>query len=85
MLGWAVLAVPVLAGLSGAAAVVRSARTSVVFCGLAGLVSLAFSTWAFLKFQSHVPPGPWVGAVLGIGAVATAIRYAMQRSALHAR
>ncbi len=85
LLGVAVLVVPVLAGLSGAAAVLSFTRSSVVFCALAGLVSLAFSTWAFLKFGSHVPPGPWAGAVLGTGAVATAVRYARQRSASHAR
>ena len=56
VLGWALLAVPVLAGSSGAAAVLRAARASVVFCGLAGLVTLAFSAWLFVKFHSDVPP-----------------------------
>ena len=64
---------------------VRSARASVLFCGLAGLVTLVFSAWLFAKFQSHVPPGPWAGLVLGTAALATAARYMRQGSVLHAR
>lgn len=85
VLGWAVLAVPALAALSGATALVRSARASVVFCGLAGLVTLVFSAWLFVKFQSDVSPGTWAGLVLGTAAVATAARYVRQGSVLHAR
>ena len=85
VLGWAVLAVPALAALSGATALVRSARASVVFCGLAGLVTLVFSVWLFSKFHSDVLPGPWAGLVLGAAAVATAGRYMRKGSVLHAR
>jgi ABC-type dipeptide/oligopeptide/nickel transport system permease component len=85
VLRWSVLAVPVLAGFSAAAAVLGAARASVVFCGLAGLVTLAFSTWLFVKSQNDVPLGLWTGAVLGTGAVATTFRYVRQGSALHAR
>ncbi len=85
VLGWAVLAVPALAALSGATALVRSARASVVFCGLAGLVTLVFAALLFVKYHSDVTPGPWAGLVLGTGAMATAARYVRQGSVLHAR
>jgi hypothetical protein len=85
VLGWSLLAVPVLAGFSGAAAVLRAGKASVVFCGLAGLVTLAFSTWLFVKLPNGVPLGPWVGAVLGTGAVVTTLRYVTQGSVPHAR
>jgi hypothetical protein len=85
VLGWSLLAVPVLAGSSGAAAVLRAGKASVVFCGLAGLVTLAFSAWLFVKLQNGAPLGPWAGAVLGAGAVATAFRYVTQGSVPHAR
>jgi hypothetical protein len=85
VLGWAVLAVPMFAALSGATALVRSARASVLFCGLAGLVTLVFSAWLFVKFQSDVPPGPWAGLALGTAAVATAVRCVRKGSVLHAR
>lgn len=84
MLGWSLLAVPVLAGLSGAAAVLRACKASVVFSGLAGLVTLAFSVWLFAKLESSAVLGPWAGAVLGAGAVVTTLRYVAQGSVLHA-
>lgn len=85
LLGWSVLALPLLAGFSGAAAVLRAGRASLVFCGVTGLVILAFSAWLFVKFQNQVPLGPWTGAVLGIVAVATTVRGGRERSVRHAR
>ena len=81
----AVLALPVLAGFSCAAAVLRAGQASLFFCGLAGLVVLALSVWLFVKFQNQVPLGPWTGAVLGIAAVATTVRYGREGSARHGR
>ncbi|MGP8204494.1 MAG: hypothetical protein ACLQVK_00295 [Acidimicrobiales bacterium] len=85
VLGWSLLAVPVLAGSSGAAAVLRAGKASAVFCGLAGLVTLAFSAWLSVKLPGSFPLGPWAGAVLGTGAVATAFRYVTQGSVPHAQ
>jgi hypothetical protein len=85
VLGWSVLALPVLAAFSCASAILRAGRTSALFSGLAGLVVLSFSAWLLVEFQNDVPLGPWTGAVLGIGAVATTVRYAKQGSVLHAR
>jgi hypothetical protein len=85
VLGWSVPALPVLGGFACAAAGLRAVKASVVFCGLGGLVILAFSTWVLVKFQDHVPLGPCTGAALGIGAVATTLRYAKERSVPHAR
>jgi hypothetical protein len=85
MLGWSLLAVPVLAGFSGAAAVLRAGTASVVFCGLAGLVTLAFSAWLFFKLQNGAPLGLWAGGVLGTGAVVATLRYVTQGRAFHAR
>jgi len=85
VLGLSLLALPVLAGLSGAAAVLRAYKASVVFCGLAGLVALVFSAWLLGNLRNGASLGPWAGVLLGAGAVVTTLLYVIQGSASHAR
>ncbi|HUB71493.1 MAG TPA: hypothetical protein VL984_13825 [Acidimicrobiales bacterium] len=84
VLDWSLLAVPVLAGLSGAAAVMQAWKASVLFGALAGLVTLAYSAWSLFRSRTGAPFGPWVGAVLGAMAVATILRYVAKGSAFRA-
>lgn len=85
LLRWSLLAVPVLAGLSAAAAVLRARKAAAVSCGLAGLATLAFSAWLFVKLPDRAPLGQWAAAVLGAAAMVTAFRYVTQGSVYRAR
>jgi hypothetical protein len=69
-----VFALPLLAGLSSAAAAVRAFFASAAFLGVAGAVVVVFSATTFVLFGTHVAPGPWIGAVTGGAAVVMAVR-----------
>ena len=58
VLRWSLLAVPVLAGLSGAAAVLRAGKASAVSCGLAGLATLAFFGLVVRQIAKQRPAWP---------------------------
>jgi hypothetical protein len=78
LLGVLVFALPLLAGLSAAGAIVNARFASAVFLGAAGVVVVAFSAETFVIFGSHVPAGPWLGAVVGGAAVIMAGRGSVQ-------
>ncbi len=67
-----VFALPLLAGLSAAAAAVSAIFASVAFSGVAGAVVVAFSAEMFVLFGNHGVAGPWLGAVIGGAAVVMA-------------
>jgi hypothetical protein len=70
-----VFALPALAALSCAAAVLRAPIVSAISSGIAGLVIGAFALEMFIVFGAHAAVGPWFGVVGGAGAIAMSARY----------
>ncbi len=69
-----VFALPALAALSCAAAVLRATLLSAISSGVAGLVVAAFSLEMFTVFGAHAPIGPWLGAVIAAAAIVVSAR-----------
>ena len=70
-----VFALPGLAALSCAAAVLGTTVFSAISSGVAGVVVGAFSLEMFAAFGTHVAVGPWLGAVSAAGAIFISARH----------
>jgi hypothetical protein len=65
-----VFALPVLAALSCAAAILGTTFISGISSGVAGVVVGAFSLEMFIVFGTHAAVGPWLGATIAVIAIA---------------
>jgi hypothetical protein len=70
-----VFALPALAALSCAAAVLGTTFLSGISSGIAGVVVGAFSLEMFIVFGAHAAVGPWLGAVIAAAAIVMSARH----------
>jgi hypothetical protein len=84
MLMAAALALPLLAGLACAAAVLGWARAAAAVSGLAGLVLVTLATCAMRQPAGPALAGPWSGLLLGLAALALAVVYTRKGTPAHA-
>jgi hypothetical protein len=70
-----VFALPALAALSCAAAVLGTPFVSAISSGIAGLVTGAFALEMFIVFGAHAAVGPRVGVVGAAAAIVVSARY----------
>lgn len=71
-----VFALPLLAGLTFAAAVLRAGLATAVLCGTAGSVLLILSVCVLVNEHGSGPLGPWLASVVGCCAITFCLSYA---------